>query len=1156
MFEVLFGLGILLVFVTLIGHGLWLLLAALYRAIVRTEGAKEPVCPNCHLGVAADAQRCPRCKVALRSIAAEKLVSPLVQYPKRSGDEVALDLLCHEIHWLRSHRHIDAETEARLLSAIELQLSPPVPDDAAAPAAARGDVGAHTHDAEPLEIVDADFPSHAASPPAKPPVRPREASSIESFLAPSPGAPDIPLEEPAWVEPVLAEVVPEESAEDAIELAEAEPAPLGVGARAAQYAARRAMSEAELDEEPVAPRKPHAPVSQLLAAFMEQKNIRWGELVGGLLIVCCSIALVISFWAQIAERPFLKFGVFNGVVAALFGIGLYTQRRWKLETTSHGVLIISTLLVPLNFLAIAAFSGSAEGWNFVTLGGEAFSAVLFGTLILWAGNVLTPGAARQLAIGVLVPALLTLLVRRFIAPGVDPGIMLLLALAILVVYCGVNAWVLARTRRVADLDEREINLLFKVLGMTSFATVLPLGLILFKAGLDSGALRTLAPLFTLLAAPSVAVGGLIWRRADKTALSDLRLAGTTIGVIGVVLSLAAVPIAWPEPGGMLIGAAINGLVMLGIAAALRIPVVHIPALGCLLAAGWLALLIASGEVAWNGAAAKDVVWGMLSRRSALGLAGLSALPILAAVWFGRRGQTTERRIYAAGSGIVAALSIGLISWHGLGVLGDTSGAVYVYALYSAALLAYAWSFRTKHIVWAALVLAQLALVQGLVFTFAESLELSQPWKVAALLGAAFACAIAVASTHRGVWHDVFAVPARAFALAASVVAAMLILADVPRLTAWESTVYAAALTLVWLTISLASRRQGVFGLFQAGLVGTVLLAVTACLQSRDWYAATPLPWIDPWALQAYALALTALAMVWLGLRSWLPAEEAAELPLDDSQLPVTNWRTDARHTLQQSLPALDDLLGTVALAVVLGLSVYSAVPGAAQELFPRNADFSVVGRQVPDASRFALRHVPHVHARELGTWVCMTAVLILLSLSQIRQKQDWKLLGLLLLSATLAPLVAAQFESQVAVASSLRWTSAFYLIAASALVWARPWTTSQLQRVRILDAAPSISAEVVRTAVLLLGLAPLAVMAAYIVISAVLRAPLPAGTSSFVWPVVGVLFILGCMPLLARGADAELPADRGSFDLLRQSGTLAFMLCASPLVAVTASTLR
>ena len=94
---------------------------------------------------------------------------------------------------------------------------------------------------------------------------------------------------------------------------------------------------------------------------MEERNMRWGELVGGLLIVSCSIALVISFWSAIAERPWLKFFLFNGVTAALFGVGFYSEHRWRLRTTSRGLLTIGTLLVPLNFLAIAAFSSPTDG---------------------------------------------------------------------------------------------------------------------------------------------------------------------------------------------------------------------------------------------------------------------------------------------------------------------------------------------------------------------------------------------------------------------------------------------------------------------------------------------------------------------------------------------------------------------------------------------------------------------------------------------------------------------------------------------------------------------------------------------------------------------------------------------------------------------------
>ncbi|MCH2597290.1 MAG: DUF2157 domain-containing protein, partial [Pirellulales bacterium] len=111
--------------------------------------------------------------------------------------------------------------------------------------------------------------------------------------------------------------------------------------RAQAYHARRQAAAAQQPE--IKPPKPKVPWSVWFAAFMEEKNIRWGELVGGLLIVSCTIALVVTFWANIAENRFLKFGVLNGVIAALFGVGLHAAKHWRLPTTSQGILTIATL---------------------------------------------------------------------------------------------------------------------------------------------------------------------------------------------------------------------------------------------------------------------------------------------------------------------------------------------------------------------------------------------------------------------------------------------------------------------------------------------------------------------------------------------------------------------------------------------------------------------------------------------------------------------------------------------------------------------------------------------------------------------------------------------------------------------------------------------
>ena len=119
----------------------------------------------------------------------------------------------------------------------------------------------------------------------------------------------------------------------------------------------------------------------IFASFLEHRNIRWGELLGGLLILGCSTALVVSFWADIADRPIFKFALLTLVTAAFFGVGLYSEHRWKLPTTSRAILLLSMLLVPVNLLAFAAFGSLRQTGN-ISLIAQLVSLGIF-TLLIW-----------------------------------------------------------------------------------------------------------------------------------------------------------------------------------------------------------------------------------------------------------------------------------------------------------------------------------------------------------------------------------------------------------------------------------------------------------------------------------------------------------------------------------------------------------------------------------------------------------------------------------------------------------------------------------------------------------------------------------------------------------------------------------------------------
>ena len=132
---------------------------------------------------------------------------------------------------------------------------------------------------------------------------------------------------------------------------------------------------------------PKAKVGRTLAEFLADHNIRWGELIAGLLIVVCSIGLVVSLWTTITQMhrvvPSLIFLAGN---AAIFGAGLYTLFRWRLQDTSRATLLIAMLLVPLGILA--GLSTGGIGTSSVSLSDPITVACIIGAgcvyvMLIW-----------------------------------------------------------------------------------------------------------------------------------------------------------------------------------------------------------------------------------------------------------------------------------------------------------------------------------------------------------------------------------------------------------------------------------------------------------------------------------------------------------------------------------------------------------------------------------------------------------------------------------------------------------------------------------------------------------------------------------------------------------------------------------------------------
>ena len=65
----------------------------------------------------------------------------------------------------------------------------------------------------------------------------------------------------------------------------------------------------------------------------------------------------------------------------------------------------------------------------------------------------------------------------------------------------------------------------------------------------------------------------------------------------------------------------------------------------------------------------------------------------------------------------------------------------------------------------------------------------------------------------------------------------------------------------------------------------------------------------------------------------------------------------------------------------------------------------------------------------------VAAVAVLLLFNYWLRRNDWRVIGLSVLAMAMCPLLAARFESDVAVASALRWISAGFFAAGSVALW-------------------------------------------------------------------------------------------------------------------------
>ena len=991
------GIVVVLAIVTVVGHGIWVLLSKLGGAR-RSERRYEPtLCPSCRR--LAEVPICLHCR---RVVDVDALGATLADARKTLQDLLAMgvidDATCAQL--MESMRQAWARANGQSIGADEHAGARPAPPQPA-----------QRTSTPPLPPVPLWSPKpQQAEPPAEPP-------TVATLLFAESARP-VPAESPA--------------------VREAEPA---------------AASEVRAvpSSPPTRPLPPRQPVSRMLAAFMEAKNIRWGELVGGMLIVFCSIALVVSLWSQISAIPVLKFFLFTAVTAALFAVGLYTHHRWRLPTTSRGILIIAMLLVPLNFLAIEAFSASAAqsagGSEWLTAAGELVAVAIFLWLVFQGCRVIMPGWPWVMTAAVVGASVSQLLVRRLASPQMSAAALWAVAAIPAGVYEIAIGLLVRRGLRWRSITRSKGRLLLTVLGIASFAALAPLGLVVYRAGEPAGVLRTLSFLVAVLGLPALAVGLLMWQRVVRAGLAALRTAGTTVAMAGGLILMAGAAFAWPDPGRLLPVCLCDMVAFFVIARLFRIPQAHVLSCAFGTMSYLLACLVGMHTVGWT-ATPEELVAALTSTTTGPALLVPEVLFLAAWGLFRRSGQRADGASYAAAALAVAAISLALALWHGWFRATDF-GATWVLAAYAALAAVVATVIHRRGLAFAAAWLLLAAFCQGFCFRFPEPLGLTRAslaWTVALLAYATVGVGVAIAAR----WlpdRQRVAVAHVAGALgdiAACVSIAVIwpIFADLSFATAAPAAARVFWLMAIWLATAILRGRDGVaaFAAAQGAMAFGVVLAVIGRLSSQTWFVQSAEPLVHPYSVQAIGVALAAVNLFWIAVRlltrpalARLAAETAPQTGPEVAPV-ASRWTTVVIRLIGSPSAVVDRVCVAASLAGLVLLCLYGLIPGIWEECAASPAAGALAFQGDWGLCREALGG---------GGWLLAGATLVCLVAGLWERFAQRLVLAIIVTLAAVAALSAGPWIGVGGAASALRWfLAALWLIASVALMF--PDATARL----------------------------------------------------------------------------------------------------------------
>ncbi len=300
--------------------------------------------------------------------------------------------------------------------------------------------------------------------------------------------------------------------------------------------------------------EPRKPFHVALQAFMSEKNIHWGELLSGILIVGSALGLILSLRSQFEQAiPYFSSLMFLLLTAAMHGAGHYTLRRWKLQTTSRGVLLIASLLLPLNLLLGCLLAnqggeirsiGDPVYWSAILIGGGCLTGLAFA-----AGRCLVPQSRWAWPIALVGTSLPLLWINRGAADSLAAWQAMSMVLPPIAAYFA-SLLLASRGRSGVYADEGSKDLgfltpLFRVAGVGAFSVVGTLSFYIWRSPQPWIAVQWMGPGLALLAVAALYLGQVLHqKRVEKN--TQLLFLESNFRIVFGILMVASLVLGWPD----------------------------------------------------------------------------------------------------------------------------------------------------------------------------------------------------------------------------------------------------------------------------------------------------------------------------------------------------------------------------------------------------------------------------------------------------------------------------------------------------------------------------------------------------------------------------------------------------------------------------------